>query len=421
MRFFAFVLAVLVTFTTFGNNDADSVKVYFRVGQRQFDASIGDNRENMDRCIDLLRSYSENDIDSIIVRAYTSPDGSNSFNERLARQRCNAISDYIIENAGINRALIRRIPEGIAWDGLRDLVRNTPDVPRRDAVLEILDNMPVWVFDAQGKVVDGRKSRLMKLDRGIPYNWMLNNLFPQLRNAVAIIVVTKEGAVIADKGDEIVEVSDDRSEPDSETVAPVETPVDSSEKYVPAVGQQPADSIEYIVTEDHFALKTNFLYYAVLLPNIEFEWRVNQHWSLAIEGDVAWYGGGVRKYRLAIVTPEARYHFRSRGLWHGMYVGAFAGPTIYDLENKGNGYEGEGFLTGVSAGYVWPIGKHLSLEAAVGIGYLYTRYKEYKPFDGHFLYQRTKDLNYVGPLKLKLSLVWHFGHKVISENKKSVL
>ena len=58
---------------------------------------------------------------------------------------------------------------------------------------------------------------------------------------------------------------------------------------------------------------------------------------------------------------------------------------------------------------MWPIGKHLSLEAAVGAGYLYTRYKEYEPRDGHYLYMRTKSLHYFGPLKLKFAIAWRFG------------
>ncbi|MDE6002054.1 MAG: DUF3575 domain-containing protein, partial [Prevotella sp.] len=74
----------------------------------------------------------------------------------------------------------------------------------------------------------------------------------------------------------------------------------------------------------------------------------------------------------------------------------------------GTGYMGNGYMVGLSYGYMWPIGRCLSLEAGVGAGYMYTRYEEYKPFDGHYLYQRTKTLNYFGPLKLKFSLAWRF-------------
>lgn len=424
MKLFAFVLAVIVTFTSFGSNDADSVKVYFRAGQRQFDPSLGENREKMDRCMALVKAYAESDIDSIVIKAYTSPDGTSTTNELLARQRCDAVSDYIVANSGINRGIIRKMPEGIAWEELRTLVYATPEVPSREAVLNILDNTPVWVFDSNGKVVDGRKSQLMSLNRGAPYNWMLENLFPQLRNAVAIVVVPKSGAIVEEESElsegtnlsELIELTEESELSDySDNSNISDNNSDNSDSL------DNSDNSDISISEDRFALKTNLLYYAALMPNVELEWRFNKRWSVAIDGDIAWYGGGVRKYRLAYVTPEVRYRFLSREAWRGMYVGIFIGPGLYDLENGGTGYEGEGVMTGVSLGYAWPIAKRLSLEAGIGVGYLYTRYKEYEPMDGHYLYQRTKDLNYFGPLRLRLSLVWRFGHKrEIRTNKNTM-
>ena len=425
MKLFAFVLAVIVTFTSFGSNDADSVKGYFRAGQRQFDPSLGENREKMDRCMALVKAYAESDIDSIVIRAYTSPDGTSSTNELLARQRCDAVADYIVANTGINQGVIRKKPGGIAWDGLRTLVHDTPEVPSREAVLDILDNTPVWVFDPHGKVVDGRKSQLMWLDKGVTYNWMLKNLFPQLRNAVAIVVVPKAGAIVEElsegsKLSELTELSEESGLSDYSVESQnSDNNSDSSDTADTSDNLEISDNFDISdSSEDRFALKTNLLYYAALMPNVELEWRFNKRWSVAIDGDMAWWGGGVRKYRLAVITPEVRYRFLSREAWRGMYVGVFIGPGMYDLENRGDGYEGEGVMTGVSLGYAWPIAKRLSLEAGLGVGYIYTRYKVYEPMDGHYLYQRTKELNYFGPLRVRLALVWRFGHRrTVTTNK----
>ena len=78
---------------------------------------------------------------------------------------------------------------------------------------------------------------------------------------------------------------------------------------------------------------------------------------------------------------------------------------------------GEGGMAGLSFGYMWPITRNLSLEAAIGAGYMYTRYKEYEPYEGHYLYMRTKSMNYFGPLKVKFQLVWRFND--INKHKKS--
>lgn len=161
--------------------------------------------------------------------------------------------------------------------------------------------------------------------------------------------------------------------------------------------------------DSRLAVKTNMLYYAILMPNGEIEWMFKDRWSAALEIQGAWYAkeSSPRKvYRIATIMPEVRYWVIERKRWHGMYVGIFGGAGMYDLANDKKGHEGEGYMAGVSVGYMWPIARHLSLEAGIGLGYMRIRDKEYLPIDGHFLYQFTRNINYFGPLRLKLSLVW---------------
>lgn len=160
--------------------------------------------------------------------------------------------------------------------------------------------------------------------------------------------------------------------------------------------------------DSRFALKTNLLGYAVLMPNIEGEWKFADRWSVALEVQGAWYAkeNPHKAYRLSTVTPEVRYWAINRSRWNGMYVGLFGGWGLYDLSKGGDGHEGEGEMAGLSLGYMWPISKHLSLDAGIGVGYMHARDKKYAPRDNHYLYQYTKDINYFGPLRLKLSLVW---------------
>ncbi|MDE5886118.1 MAG: DUF3575 domain-containing protein [Muribaculaceae bacterium] len=403
MRIFAFLFAIITVFTSFGINQADSVKVYFRAGHRQFDPSLGENGMEMDHFIDKVREAAvAGDIEYIEVRAYTSPDGTSKANELLARNRCETISNYIIHQTGVSSDLIRKYPLGIAWDGLRELVKTTPDVPSRDAILNILDNTPVWVFDSHGKIIDGRKSQLMWLDRGNPYKWMIKHLFPQLRNAVAITMVTKgDNAELSEESDKTnkLEVSEESDKTDKLEISEESDKTDKL-KLSPEFEKK---------VKQRFALKTNLLYDVVLMPNLEFEWLIKKNWSVSIEGDVAWWKFSFdRIYRLAMVSPEARYHIRPRDYWHGMYVGLFVGGGLYQLENRHDGYRGEGGMAGLSFGYMWPIGKHFSLEAGVGAGYMHTRYKVYRNEDDHKLYMSTKSLNYFGPLKLKFTIAWRF-------------
>ena len=109
-----------------------------------------------------------------------------------------------------------------------------------------------------------------------------------------------------------------------------------------------------------------------------------------------------------IFSPEGRWWFGQKqgNPWHGHYLGVFGGFTWYDLENGKEGYQGEAEMVGVSYGYMFPIGRRFSLEAGIGVGYMHSKYEEYLPIDGHYVYQQTNRMNYFGPLKLKFALVW---------------
>lgn len=407
MKFYlVYILALFISVGAYAQVSTDSVSVYFRVGHSQFEPAYDNNSSTIASFIDRLNQAGES-IDYVVVRGYASPEGLAKVNNRLAKKRCESVAHYIISNSNLDASLVRTEPEGIGWGVLRKEVETAPDVPSREKILDVLDNVPEWVFNSKGRVVDGRKKRLMEIDGGRPYKWMLAHLFPRLRKAVAVAVYLKNEVTP-------VEVVVPAEEPEIEIV---ETEIVSSDTIV-----APVDSIEDTLTEapvedaikekylKRFALKTNLLYYGVVLPNLELEWHINKDWSVSIEGDVAWWSNRERNkfYQLAVITPEVRRWIKNRDYWHGMYVGIFGGGGLYDLENGGTGRQGSGGMAGLSFGYMWPVWKNLSFEAGIGAGYMYTRYKEYQPLDGHKLYLRTKNMNYFGPLKLKFSIVWLF-------------
>ena len=163
-------------------------------------------------------------------------------------------------------------------------------------------------------------------------------------------------------------------------------------------------------------IKSNLLYDVLLMPSLEVEYRIYDRWSVAVEGDVAWWKrDSAHKYsQISTILAEGRYWFHTREPWHGHYVGVFAGGSWYDLENGARGYKGEFWTAGISYGYMFPIGRSWSLEAGLGVGFLRTRYEEYLPLDGHYVYQQTSRTNWLGPVKVKFALVcrlWDINRK----------
>lgn len=366
-------------------------------------------------------------LDHIAVFGYASPDGPFRKNDMLSAERCNAVAEYISRETGIPLNSINIYPGGVAWDGLRTLVIEDTGTLARDTVLCILNRYVPEACTNQ-TLSDQCRTRLRAIDEGRAYKWMLDNLFPKLRYASAVYTysaadssainligeatpVATEPTSSADEADadaissaDYPTLSADSIPEEDTSIAPIDTIPSPTEKYKPL---------------HRLAVKTNLLYYAVLVPNLEIEWRINDNWSVALEGAFASVGKyeSSLAYRLSMLSPEVKRWIRPRAPWHGFYVGLFAGGGLYDYEKRTRGYRGEGVMGGLSVGYMWPLSRCLSMEAAVGAGYLYTRYKEYKPIEGHHVYQRTKDLNYFGPLKVKLSLVWRLwdinkpGHK----------
>jgi hypothetical protein len=176
------------------------------------------------------------------------------------------------------------------------------------------------------------------------------------------------------------------------------------------------DSVSLRELPPRWALKTNLLYDGILMPNLEIEYMLSACWSVNIEGQYAWWSRPEKSqfYQIASVSPELRYWLSHKEPFSGHYVGVYYGGGLYDLEDgNSTGYYGACYIsTGLSYGYMKSLGPHLSLELGIGAGYLSTGYKTYFPIDGRYVYQSTRRLNYVGPTKAKISLVWKFSRKV---------
>ncbi len=442
--FLLFTLSVLSVLYAFGQTPDDSVKVYFQIGRWQYDPALEGNKSSMEKFIDRVRTASaDQNLERIIIRSYASPDGADRVNKLLSQKRGASIAALIEKSTGVDSKYIETIAEGEAWDELRRAVEANPDVPSRGAILDIIDSTPISVLDARGNVVSSRKKKLMDLRGGRPWQWMLANIFPKLRNSLSVSILLKHDPTEAN-GEESVAygsstpVSGDENAAQSPATDPYTQASADSSAYIAQSGLEfaakglgsdisgmgaaemsaahdltdTATASDQSVTTDTqvLALKTNALYYGILMPNLELEWLINKNWSVAVEGNLAWWGSYKhdKSYRICVIDGEVRRWIKPREPWHGMYVGVIAGGGWYDFLKKTPGYHGWGIMSGLSVGYMWPVAKHLSLEAEIGAGYVRSRYKEYHPFEGHHIYQRTKDLNYFGPIKVKFSLVWRF-------------
>lgn len=370
-------------------------RIFYPVNQTDIHEDYMDNADMLHR----IRMYLEKSpqIGRITIYSYASPEGSYAANKRLSAERGKKAKEFILSQIPAERhlpdSLIVLDPTAENWSGLRDLVYYQCERDDKDEILAILDRTDI--------TDERRKVLLKRLNWGRPWNYILSELMPQLRYATWISIWER------------IEVDKVIEEPEN---LDMEMPDLSMHKLpMPELELAPVIPVVEEDTLGPWAIKTNLIYDALLSPSVEVEYRMSPRWSVQLDYSIAWWKNTKKHqyYQIHQFSPEVRYWLKPERGWHGHYVGAFVGAGYYDLENGGRGYKGEFLMGGFSYGYMFPIGRSLSLDAGIGVGYMHTKYEEYLPIEGHYVYQQTSRTGYIGPLKAKLSLVWH-----LRSNKK---
>lgn len=424
-------------------SQVDSISIYFQRGYATWDPAFRGNNQTLESFVGILKKYQTADSLHRIklhLQGNASPDGSAPANARLSAKRAATVLSILRKHLQLPDSLISVAADGIDWKGLTSLVETDSACPAQKEVLHILRNTPEWIRDDRNRIIDGRKKRLMDLRGGIPYNYLSEHVFPDLRNTRITLYEAIAGAEEMEEPridtQNVQNVQPECSESPSgllpaqphhqndvtnettETIVPdsvsthpeIPTTVPeaaSAQTNVPATAAE-TTAAAATVPLHRLAIKSNLLYDAILMPDLEVEYRIDDRWTVAVEGSVAWWKRDSRHkyYQIATIIPEGRYWFRTKGPWHGHYAGLFAGGSWYDLENGNRGYKGEFFVTGLSYGYMFPVGRSVSFEAGLGVGFLHTVYEEYLPIDGHYVYQQTSRTNWIGPVRIKFSVVW---------------
>lgn len=186
-RIMTLSILFLSVFIAYGAVECDSVKVYFALNSSDYNPSLNNKYAgSMKKFIDgVVTSAQAGTLEHIAVYGHSSPEGPLLNNERLSIRRCDVIADYISRHAGIPRGEILTFPGYTAWESLRTLVIRTPQTPDREEIIRILDKY-IPAASTDRAVSEQCQKDLLAIDNGIPYGWMVDNLFPKLRYSLAV-------------------------------------------------------------------------------------------------------------------------------------------------------------------------------------------------------------------------------------------
>ncbi len=378
--------------------------VEFHQSKTEYDSAYMHNGERVNSFFRRFTPEGENGIryylKSVNVTGGASPEGSVSFNRYLSEKRADEIFSVIDEKELLPDSLVKFIFLGRDWNGLYGEVEKDMNVPYRAEVLSFIESN-IGNDDA-GDPLNGLKS----LRGGVPYAYMYRNLFPSLRNSRLVV--------------------------EYERLRPVNVTMENVTLMFPYPDPLVCPDVEFRYLTGsvkeckpfYLGLKTNLISDLLLIPHVGADLYVGKGWSVTADWMYGWwdkdrthhywraYGGtvGTRKWlgRKAAEKPLTGHH-----------IGVYAGIVTYDFEFGGRGYMGGkphgtlwercNFVGGVEYGYSMPVARRLNIDFTIGIGYLGGRYLEYVPKDGFYMWQSTHHLNWFGPTKAEVSLVWLIG------------
>lgn len=154
------------------------------------------------------------------------------------------------------------------------------------------------------------------------------------------------------------------------------------------------------------SLRANLLRWATLTPDLGLEWHISDRWSLGVGGSwTSWsWNDKQRRYALWEVTPEVRYYI---GKERRGYLGAMFKAGAFNYKFSETGKQGDLVGGGLTGGYILPIGKRLSLDFSLGLGYLNADCEKYKVIDGVRVRQGSESRNWWGPVHAGITLRWN--------------
>lgn len=294
----------------------------------------------------------------ISIVGSASPDGSLKWNQELGLNRAEALTRYIVQKTELDSSMFHVCSRGEDWEYLGEILDERTDFPNGERIQSII------LEETDNEV---RKRKIQELDGGTTWHLLIEELFPQLRNArLAIVSVYPKFEPIAS------EYTLKRP-----PLIPLNQYDLMSPKLLPPTIDKPQSPKWKI------AIKTNLLFDAVLVANLGVEISPWTHWSLDIP---VWYSpyniSSTRNIRLLAVQPEIRWW--SKEAMNGHFVGLHTHVAGFNIAlNDYARYQDPNHALwglGVSYGYAMTLGKsaHWGLEFTFGAGFAQYHYDAYR-------------------------------------------
>ena len=350
----------------------------FRLNSHTIDATYMNNATRLDEIMEAigkLRNDTTQRVIQLTFSGVSSPEGNSQINQRLAKERMEALEDYVRSHISLPDSLvIYHDDHYIPWQYLITEVE-TSNLNQKEDILTILRSPKVYIPYRGNTTIDSRVPALQRLDGGRVWRILNERYFDKMRNACAILLTVQNKKV-----EDQVLTPDPSLEPVSELLpTPDAEPVDTIglqsgsvvTSFAPGMPKPRSD-----VGIQRLYLKTNAIGWGMLISNLAVEADFAKHWSatLPIYYSAMNYFTSTVKFRTLCFQPEVRYWLNedNQGWFGGAHLGlawfnyAKGGDWRYQDHNRNTPLWG----AGVSGGYRKAISRNQRwfLEFSLGTG-----------------------------------------------------
>lgn len=322
------------------------------------------------------------------IKGGASIDGSFALNEKLSAERAHALLEILDERFDISEKIpLRVVAIEEDWEGLEKQVRETPATlfPQKDQVLRMLRE----VSDAEQ-----REHLLRRMDDGRVWNFLKEEVFPQLRLSTLTIVYDKARVQAY-----LDELAREKAEAEREAEAKLQAEArrrQAMEAARLAEQEEAARQVLLLAVQKkirpRLAVKTDLLTligittepnYRSPMINLELEWFFSPRFSLA--GSALFnsfsHADEYDKWCVTSYTLEPRWRVLPLDGFDGLYLGLYGRVGDYKYFKEPRDFEdishtGRYQEVGLSVGYTYTV-KQWLFEAGTSGGYRHVGGKEY--------------------------------------------
>ena len=402
----------------------DTVRVYFRQGKANFDPSFEDNAARI-RAVGSHMSGA----DRVRILASASPEGSRSLNADLANRRAKSIAAFLHKNYEFQSSRLQTRYTELDWANFEELVDADESIPSRDKVKAIIARKDLMAL----KRMQGTAS----------WNYMYKNLFPSLRSTFLVFeydIELKEPEPVKVKAAvepwvpeflaapvALIDIPSSRMTGSAVAVAQtIETAPSPISTVLPV--EEKGEVYWRMRISDRY-LKTNLLFYPLLLPSIGYEYRFANKISasfLAYYSALDWFTSDT-KFRVLGIQPELRLWTKSlmfRSEWFfglhgnfGWYNIALGGDYRYQDHQQGTPAYGGGLNIGCRVPLFLKEDTRWGIEFSLGAGYMPLWYDIYYNVPNGRL-MGDKQIVYFGIDQASINLTYRIGRTEIKGRKR---